>query len=260
MGTIVTGNLAGWQATMPTLHLIAPAAVGIGVACIALVLRSVLLRRLARATGAATLDSWDVRAPSFLWCLVVGAWAALEAADLPPRPAARLELLLQALVIATTTLTGAGLLVIAIARFARRQGFTLALTGIAQALIRTAVIVIGGLVLMGHLGIAITPMVTALGIGGVAVALALQDTLSNLFAGFHLLADTPIRVGDTVRLENGMEGVVNDIGWRSTLLRDPSDALIIVPNAKLAQSILTNRGSRNASDRHLELHDLERTR
>jgi small-conductance mechanosensitive channel len=148
----------------------------------------------------------------------------------------------------------------AIARLARQLGFNLALTGIAQALIRTFVIVVGGLVLMGHLGIAITPLLTALGIGGVAVALALQDTLSNLIAGFHLLADTPVRVGDAVRLENGMEGTVEDIGWRSTRIRQSNDDLIIVPNAKLAQSILTNRYSTKASDRHLELHDLERTR
>ena len=108
-------------------------------------------------------------------------------------------------------------------------------------------IVIGGLVLLGHLGITITPILTALGIGGLAVALALQDTLSNLFAGFHLLADRPVSVGDVVRLENGMEGVVEDIGWRSTRIRQPGEDLIIVPNAKLAQGILTNRLSKRAS-------------
>jgi small-conductance mechanosensitive channel len=84
---------------------------------------------------------------------------------------------------------------------------------------------------------------TALGIGGLAAALALQDTLSNLFGGFHLLADQPVRIGDLIRLENGMEGVVEDIGWRSTRIRSLSKDLIVVPNAKLAQSILTNCSS-----------------
>jgi small-conductance mechanosensitive channel len=252
--------MSGWQGVIPTPHSIAPIAIAAGVACVALALRELLLRRLTRVAGAAGLDSWNVGLPSLLWCLVAGAWAGLEASNLPSRQAARLELVFQALMIATTTLTGAGLLVVAIARFARQQGFTLALTGIAQALIRTFVIVVGGLVLLGHLGIAITPLVTALGIGGVAVALALQDSLANLIAGFHLLADTPVRVGDAVRLENGMEGVVEDIGWRSTRIRHASNDLIIVPNAKLAQSILTNRHSKSAPDGHLELHDLERTR
>jgi len=250
--------MAGWRGVSLMPELIAPIAVAIGVVCLALALRAFLLRRLARATGAEGWDSWDARVPSLLWCLVMGAWAGLEAASLPPRPAARLELLLQALVIATTTLTGAGLLVVGIAHFSRQHGLTFALTGLAQAVIRAVVIVVGGLVVLGHLGIAITPILTALGIGGLAVALALQDTLSNLFAGFHLLADRPVRVGDTIRLENGMEGMVEDIGWRSTRIRQPADDLVIVPNAKLAQSILTNRYSKRTSDRHLDLHDMER--
>ena len=255
-------GMAGWQAVPLTPRLIAPIALAVGVVCVALALRVVLLRRLARATGAAGLGSlsWDARMPSLLWCLVVGAWAGLEAASLPDRPTTRLELLLQALVIATTTLTCAGLLVVGVARFARHQGFALALTGLSQGVIRTVVIVIGGLVMLGHLGITITPILTALGIGGLAVALALQDTLSNLFAGFHLLADRPVSVGDAIRLENGMEGVVEDIGWRSTRIRQPGEDLIIVPNAKLAQSILTNRYSKRAADRHLDLHGTERTR
>jgi len=122
--------------------------------------------------------------PSLLWCFVVGIWTGLEAANLPPRPTARLELLLQSLVIATTTLTSAGLLVVGIATFARYHALTLALTGLSQAVIRAVVIVIGGLVLLGHLGITITPILTALGIGGLAVAFALQDTLSNLSQDF----------------------------------------------------------------------------
>jgi small-conductance mechanosensitive channel len=254
--------MAGGQALPLSAQLMAPIALAIGVACLALALRGILLRRLARATGAAGVASlsWDARMPSLLWCLVVGIWTGLEAANLPPRPTARLELLLQSLVIATTTLTSAGLLVVGIATFARYHALALALTGLSQAVIRAVVIVIGGLVLLGHLGITITPILTALGIGGLAVALALQDTLSNLFAGFHLLADQPVSVGDVVRLENGMEGVVEDIGWRSTRIRQPGEDLIIVPNAKLAQSILTNRLSKRASGRDLDLHGMERTR
>jgi small-conductance mechanosensitive channel len=99
---------------------------------------------------------------------------------------------------------------------------------------------VGGLILLGHLGISITPILTALGVGGLAVALALQDTLSNLFAGVHLLADKPIRVGDFVRLESGIEGFVEDIGWRSTRIRMLPNNMAIVPNAKIAQAAITN--------------------
>jgi len=114
------------------------------------------------------------------------------------------------------------------------------LTGLTQTIIRWVVIIIGGLILLNTLGINITPLLTALGVGALAVALALQDTLSNLFAGLHVTLARQIHVGNRIKLESGEEGYVADIGWRSTTLRTPSNHLIIVPNAKLAQSIITN--------------------
>jgi small-conductance mechanosensitive channel len=83
-------------------------------------------------------------------------------------------------------------------------------------------------------------MLTALGVGGLAVALALQDSLSNLFAGMHLLMERPIRVGDYIKISSGEEGFVSDIGWRTTKLRQPSNNIVIVPNNKLSTSIITN--------------------
>ena len=72
------------------------------------------------------------------------------------------------------------------------------------------------------------------------MALALQDTLSNLFAGIHLLADKPIRVGDYVKLADTVEGHVEDIGWRSTRVRTLQSVLVTVPNKRVAESIITN--------------------
>ncbi|MCK7482933.1 MAG: mechanosensitive ion channel [Candidatus Moduliflexus flocculans] len=89
-------------------------------------------------------------------------------------------------------------------------------------------------------GISITPLLTALGVGGLAVALALQDTLSNLFAGLNILMTRKIRPGDYVRLETGEEGEVCDITWRNTTIRAPEDNMVVVPNAKLASAIYTN--------------------
>src|SRR2546426_1174391 len=85
--------------------------------------------------------------------------------------------------------------------------------------------------------VAIEPLLTALGVGGLALALALQDTLSNLFAGMHLLADRPIRVGDYVKLSvESVEGYVVDVGWRSTRVRTLQNNVVIVPNSKVSQS------------------------
>jgi small-conductance mechanosensitive channel len=107
--------------------------------------------------------------------------------------------------------------------------------------VRLAVVIVGGLVLLSSLGIAITPLLTALGVGGVAVALALQDTLSNLFAGVQLLADKPIRIGDFVKLSlENIEGYVVDVGWRSTRIRMLSNNVVIVPNKRVTESVITN--------------------
>jgi small-conductance mechanosensitive channel len=122
----------------------------------------------------------------------------------------------------------------------------MARSGVAQSvtifanITRTVVLVIGILVLLQSLGVSITPMLTALGVGGLAVALALQDTLANLFAGVHILASKTIVPGDFVRLSTGQEGNVVDINWRKTTIRTMSDNLVIVPNATFADAILTN--------------------
>ena len=90
------------------------------------------------------------------------------------------------------------------------------------------------------LGISLAPALTALGVGSLAVALALQDTLSNFFSGIYLLVDKPCRPGEFVRLDCGQEGYVEAIGWRATLLRTLAPSVIIVPNATMAKSVLTN--------------------
>jgi small-conductance mechanosensitive channel len=90
------------------------------------------------------------------------------------------------------------------------------------------------------LGLSITPILTALGVGGLAVALALQDTLANLFAGLYLTLARQFRIGDYIRLASGEEGYLVDIDWRASRLRQLSNNVVLVPNAKLSQSIVTN--------------------
>ncbi|NIM20019.1 MAG: mechanosensitive ion channel [Candidatus Latescibacteria bacterium] len=115
-----------------------------------------------------------------------------------------------------------------------------ATTSIFRSLINILVMVIGLLVICQTLGINITPVITALGIGGLAVALALQDTLANLFAGLHILAVKQINQGDYIRLESGEEGYITDIGWRNTTIRMLQNNLVVIPNTKIASSIVTN--------------------
>ncbi len=96
------------------------------------------------------------------------------------------------------------------------------------------------LMILDHFEIEITPLVAAYGLGGLAVALALQNTLSNVFAGIHIVSDRPINFGDYIHVEGGVSGFVEDIGWRSTRIRTLPNTLVIIPNSKLAESIITN--------------------
>lgn len=105
---------------------------------------------------------------------------------------------------------------------------------------RLIIFIIGVLIVLEYLGISIAPILTALGVGGLAVALALQDTLSNFFAGIQILAARKLKQGDYIKLESGDEGFVTDITWRNTTIRTMQNNLIVVPNAKLASSIITN--------------------
>lgn len=99
---------------------------------------------------------------------------------------------------------------------------------------------IGLLMLMDIFGISITPVLASLGIAGLAIGLALQETLSNFFAGIYVLISQPVRIGDYIELENGLKGYVINIGWRETRIKMLQNNTVVVPNSKLSQSILTN--------------------
>jgi small-conductance mechanosensitive channel len=99
---------------------------------------------------------------------------------------------------------------------------------------------IGLLIILQSQGISITPVLTALGVGGLAVALALQNTLSNLFAGLQIISSGNFNKGDFIKLSSGEDGFIEDITWRSTTIRAASDHIIIVPNSKLADMTVMN--------------------
>ena len=99
---------------------------------------------------------------------------------------------------------------------------------------------LGVLLVINTLGIPISPLIAGLGLGGVAVALAIQPTLSNLFAGTYVMTEGVVSPGDYIEMEGGVAGYVLEVGWRSTRLRTWSNTLVVVPNARFAETIITN--------------------
>ena len=114
------------------------------------------------------------------------------------------------------------------------------LVRLVQRIAILIVSLVGLLMLMDYFGISITPLIAGLGIGGLAVALALQPTLSNFFAGAQLVLDKMVRVGDYIELDSGERGYVVDVGWRSTRVRTTFNNMMVIPNSRLIDSIITN--------------------
>ena len=100
--------------------------------------------------------------------------------------------------------------------------------------------IIALVIILGYFRLDITPLIAGVGVGALAIGLALQSTLANFFAGLHILSDQPIRVGDFIELDENTQGFVEDIGWRSTRIKTMTDNLIIIPNEKLANTTILN--------------------
>jgi small-conductance mechanosensitive channel len=182
----------------------------------------------------------DVREVLVVWLGIAGAYGSIAILPLSRDTNEFAHQLLLVMLIASATLVAARLAARGVRRFALRSEGSMVYGSIFLNITRLVVILSGLLIIMQSLGVPITPILTALGVGGLAVALALQDTLANLFAGIHVIASKYVKGGDYVRLDGGEEGYVVDINWRHTSLRQIPDNLILVPNAKLASTIVTN--------------------
>ena len=209
-----------------------------------LTLRRALISRLSRVADR-TRSRTDgailalVRGPLGLWFTLVGLYVAAEVITLPGATGQVLRKVVVVLLIMSVTWSLARATAVAVATRVATLG-VLPSVNLISNLARLMVVAMGGLVILQWLGISITPLVTALGVGGLAIGLALQDTLANLFAGIHILVSRQVRPGDFVRLESGEEGYVQDVTWRYTTIRQLPNNLTIVPNAKLASAVVTN--------------------
>jgi len=216
-----------------------------GALLVASVLLGVVLSRvvLARIRGGRTSGWAPLKAASgvvVLACGGAGAYAATLALPLRPGLSHAVRTAFAVILLFCATVFCARLAAAAVQHYARRSDGTVMFGSIFLNVTRLIVFSIGLLVILQTLGVSITPLLTALGVGGLAVALALQPTLTNLFSGLHLIAAKYIKGGDYVQMDTGEEGYVVDITWRHTSLRQLPDNLILVPNARLAQAVLTN--------------------
>ncbi|MDW8294337.1 MAG: mechanosensitive ion channel family protein [Aquificaceae bacterium] len=204
-----------------------------------------ILYRIRRVAIKSRWD-WDevlvdsLRLMPTLWSLLLAIHLSSEYLPLPKGLANLRDKALWVALILSLTLFISRLLGGFLSLYMKKYREDIPATSLVVQIAKLLVLLVGLLIALDKIGIAITPILTALGVGGLAVALALRDTLENLFAGFHVLATRQIKPGDYIKLQSGEEGFVEDITWRNTILRQQANNIIIVPNSKLSTSIIVN--------------------
>jgi len=227
-------------------ELVWPAVLFAAVVATGWVLRHILYARLRRPTPSTgiRIDSLlieSLHGPLLLWILILAIHLAVEYSDLPRNVTHWSAKVLLMLWIVSLTLVLSRLSGRMVRSYSTRLEGALPVSTLTEVLASLVIWILGILTLLEQVfDVDIRAVLAALGVGGLAVALALQDTLSNLFAGFYVSVARQIRIGDFVKMDAGQSGYVQDIGWRSTTLKDLGGSLVFIPNSKLAQSIVTN--------------------
>lgn len=227
------------------MELVWPLAIFVAIFMIGWAIRRLVLKALRAWTSrtgsrAGLVLAEALSGPILIWAAILALHVALQSSSLPGKFTDWGARTLFVLWIVSLTMMCMRIARDSIRFYGSQVAGALPVATLTQNLAQIAVVIVGALVLLDHFHVSITPMLTALGVGGLAVALAMQDTLSNLFGGFYVAVAGQVRLGDYIKLNTGEEGYVTDIGWRSTTIRSLGNSMIIVPNAKLAQAIVTN--------------------
>ena len=191
-------------------------------------------------------DSWQyifvnaLKGLPISWCSGVGLYWTINSLSIPETISRLLSYLLFAVIIFTLTRVIARTLSGMIDFYTMRSDQNMPKTSLLNNLINILVYSMGALIVLQYCGISVAPILTALGVGGMAVALGLQDTLANIFAGLHLILSKQLRLNDYIKLSTGEEGRVSDITWRFTTLQSVSNNVVVVPNQSISKAIITN--------------------
>ena len=211
------------------------------------ILLEFLVVRRAHKLAERTRFKWDdlligsLRGVATTWAGAGGVYLALNVGTADPRLVSVVQSVLMVLVLGSVVIAGMRGVGGAVEMVSGRTGGAIKSPTLVVNLARIAVGVLGLFIILQNLGIDITAAVTALGIGGIAIALALQDTLGNLFAGVQIIVSGQVRQRDYICLSSGEEGWVTDVKGRNTTIQTfPDGNLVIVPNSLLASSIVKN--------------------
>jgi len=226
-----------------------PALVLLGATALGVVARFTVFRWLRKLTVATKRPYDDIVVENLTrrviaWTVLGAMYVQIEALPWRTRSIAAAQDIVAALLILSVTLVLVRLISAIVVAYGHTRAAGVGGTTLIRYVVTTVVLFIGIVSVLALFGISIVPAVTALGVGGLAVALAFQDTLANVFSGLNLSLARQIRVGDYIELggprDGQLDGFVVDIGWRATTLRTVLGLQVFIPNKKLAESIMAN--------------------
>lgn len=232
----------GWH---PAWRFLLIAAVAVAAIAVAIFIGLRALHRIAQRTST-TLDDellHALRSPSRWTAIAIALLIALkdvEERHLSQRLEHYLTVLIAIGIAIPLTIAASRVTIILLRSAFARSATGWHVTTLTAATIRILWAIPGILVILNLLDISLAPALTALGVGGIAVSLALKDTLANLFSGFYISMAGNIHKGDYVQLDSGQEGFVEDVTWRITTLRTLQNNLVVIPNSKLSEALVTN--------------------
>ncbi len=181
-----------------------------------------------------------LRGVPFVIFFVLGIYVAIVSSNLNDEIRDLLSKMLLGIILGTATIVASRLALGFVRLYSHTSEGVLPLTSLFENLTNLVIFTIGTLIILQSIGISITPLLTALGVGGLSIGLALQATLGNLVSGVNIIMSGKVKPGDYVKLETGEEGYVTDVTWRHTTIREYPNNLIVVPNAKLVSSTFKN--------------------
>ena len=240
------------NSTSFTDQWLVPLAIVAGGTLAGMIFKRVVHSRLIKA---AERSKWEgdnvilaaVESQIVLWFFLLALSLALRDVPIEEHYGLYISMILKIILIASITHASAKLVVGLLDIWSKQQGGGFPSTTIFTNIVWITVYAIGLLIILDSLNVSIAPMLTALGVGGLAVSLALKDTLSDVFAGLHILLSKKVQPGDFVSLDSGEMGYIQNISWRNTKMLERSNNIIHIPNTKLSSAIIKNYDSGDPS-------------
>jgi small-conductance mechanosensitive channel len=232
--------------TFSNIHtLIFPLLILIGSFLLGLLFEKQIIKRLKKLTQTTSwkfdsilLDS--VQGISLLWFVLGGIYLSLPILPVNNTVILIIKKALTAIFLMSFTIVISRLLVKLLRIYTTRDDGISPLTTLFEFLINVLIYSLGILIILQTIGVEITPLLTAFGVGGVSIGLALQSTLSNLMSGINIITSKKVKPGDYIELKTGEAGYVTDVELKYTVIQEITNNFLVIPNSKILSSSFRN--------------------